>query len=451
MRAARTLVTAAIAGAALWGASGAGATAVRTPNGRVAGITLRSGISAAAAKRLTPLRGAEGASAPDDAVQYNDGVVLHSESPFLIFWDPGGDIPAHSQVVMERYMSDVAADSGQSTDVYSVLRQYTDMTGFAEYRQYWSARQAIVDTQPYPTTGNCPATGPTFPVCLTDEQVQKEITRLIAARGLGAGTGARAPIYFVITPEDVNLCFDRGGTICSSNAFCAYHSFYTVGDGVPVLYALTPFFVFQYGPKGCQTDGTAVYQTPHGIGDHGFQVSDNLSHELSETITDPTFGGYFSDRNGYEVGDACATYGPDPLPAFGLSPLAYEPTLGGSLSAGTLFDQIINGDEYYNQTEWSNGDLNCRAQTSPETLAPAFAASATGPSAISVNPAGTSSSAGFSSSSWSFGDGSAAVFRRGAPQPVSHTYSHAGTYQVTLTVVDQVGNEAHASHLVSVP
>jgi hypothetical protein len=448
----RNLLVTAIVGLGLFAAwsGGASATVLRTPGGRVAGVTLRSSIRPAVAARLAPVHRARGTIGAADGVQYQGGIVLHSESPYLVFWDPNGDIPAHSQAVMERYLSDVAADDGKATNVYSVLRQYTDLTGFAEYRQFFGPSQAFVDTHPYPTVGNCPTTGATFPTCLTDEQVTKEVTRLIGARHLPTGTGPRAPIYFVILPENVNQCFDLAGTICSSNAFCAYHSFYTLGSGVPVLYALTPFFVFQFGPKGCQTDGTAVYQTPHGNGDHGFQVSDNLSHELSETITDPTFGGYFNNRVGNEVGDLCAIYGPTAIPAQDLNPLAYSPTLGGNRDAGTLFDQVINGDEYYNQTEWSNGDLNCRAATSPGAIKPTFSVAPTSALTVHVDPGATTSTAGFSSSTWSFGDGSAPVFSRGAPAAVNHTYSHAGTFTITLTIVDPLGNEATSSHTITV-
>jgi hypothetical protein len=437
-------------GAALLGAGAAGASAevVKAPAGHLAGVMLRSHVSAAAV-RLVPLRPSGATISPGDGVQYNGGVILHSESPYLVFWDPRGEIPGHSRSVIGRYLSDVSADNGKATDVYSVLRQYTDMTGFADYRQFFSAGQVISDTQPYPTVGSCPALA-TYPACVTDEQLQKEVTRLIGARHLPSGTGPGAAIYFVITPENVNVCFDTGGTICSSNAFCAYHSFYNGPGGGPVLYASVPFSVFQFGPKGCQTDGTPVYQTPHGSGDHGYQIADNLSHELSETITDPTFGGYFNDPNGYEVGDACATYGPEALPALGLSPLAYEPTLGGNVEAGTLFDQLINGDEYYNQTEWSNGDLNCRAQTSAGTIMPRFSLTPGRAVTVHADPSGTTSTAGFSSSTWSFGDGSAPVFVRGAPTAVSHTYSRAGTYRITLTIVDQVGNLQRVSQVVSV-
>jgi hypothetical protein len=431
-------------------ASAAGAVVVRTPDGHRYGVMLRKGVTPGSLAGVSPAR-SSGKRADNGTLTYTNGVVLHSSAPYLVFWDPAGQIPASSRGVIAGYLGDVAAASGTATNVYSVLRQYTDTTGFADYRQTFSAAQAILDAQPYPVRG-CAATAAAYPTCLTDAQVQAELARLIAARHLPAGTGANAPVYDVVTPQSVNICFRQSGGSCSSNAFCAYHSFFAGPVGSDVLYALTPFFVFQYGPKGCQTDGTANYQTPHGSGDHGYQIADNLSHELSETITDPTFGGWFDPASGSEVGDECATYGATANPAAGLSPLAYQPTLGGTENAGTLFDQVINGNEYYNQTEWSNGDINCRAQTSPGTIAPAFTAPAhsTVGTAVTLDPSASSSTAGFSSETWDFGDGSASVFNRGAPAATSHTFTARGTYRVTLTVVDMVGNLATTSRTVSV-
>ena len=64
--------------------------------------------------------------------------------------------------------------------------------------------------------------------CVTDADLHAEITRLISADHLSRGTGANAPIYFVITPQDVNVCLSGGA--CSTNNFCAYHDFFTGVD-----------------------------------------------------------------------------------------------------------------------------------------------------------------------------------------------------------------------------
>jgi hypothetical protein len=260
-------------------------------------------------------------------------------------------------------MSDVAADSGATNNVYGVLAQYTDSVGAAGYRQTFGRGQVIQDSHAYPANkGGCPL-GSGVTACVTDAQIQAEITRLISADHLGTGVGLNAPIYFVITPQDVNVCL-LGGS-CSDKNFCAYHDFFTDGSS-SVLYASVPFTVFVTDPtKGCQQDGTALYQTPDQgsqrrfFGDHGYQIADNLSHELSETITDPLLNAWFTAAS--EVGDMCETFATVSQPNRDVSAHAYFPTLAGTAAGGDLVDQYFRGDYYYNQTEWSNATGDCMA------------------------------------------------------------------------------------------
>jgi PKD repeat protein len=164
---------------------------------------------------------------------------------------------------------------------------------------------------------------------------------------------------------------------------------------------------------------------------------------MSETITDPLGTGWWNtfQGNGEEVGDNCATYGTPSNPLAGISQFAYAPTLGGTASAGNLFDQVINAHKYYNQTEWSNGDINCKAKNTASSLVAKFTASGSlrAGSTISFTPTGSSSGHGYSSTSWSFGDGKSS-FSRAAPVKVTHVFAKAGTYRVVLTLVDTLGN-----------
>jgi hypothetical protein len=341
-------------------APAAGAFVSKTSNGHRFGVMLRPGAAQARVKADKTHRGAPGPA----VLQYHGGPVLHSETPYLIFWEPGGThvFTANSKAVMTQYLSDVAKDSGAANNVYGVLAQYNDSTGVgALYQQTFGSAQVIDDTQPYPAqSSSCSlATGVT--ACVTDAQIQAEISRLIGAKGLPSGTGAGAPIYFMITPTDVNVCISGGQ--CASNNFCAYHDFYSL-SGTPVLYASVPFEVWANGSvKGCQDDGTSVYQSPAGKfhGDQGYQVADNLSHELSETITDPLINAWFTGGNGSEVGDLCEAFAAVSNVKKDVSALAYSPTLSGSASAGTLTDQLFEGDYYYTQTEWSNARNACAA------------------------------------------------------------------------------------------
>ncbi|MDQ6778812.1 MAG: PKD domain-containing protein [Actinomycetota bacterium] len=431
----------------------AGAVVVKLPNGQLAGIAFRPGVNPASIPGVRLLaRSLTGKShaKSNGNLDYNGGPVLHSAAPYLIYWDPSSGILAHSRSVLNQYLTDAAAASGTATDVFAVLRQYTDSTGFAAASQTFApGTQAIVDTQPYPTldSAHC-STAAGYPNCITDAQLRAEVTRVIGS-SLPTGTGPNAPIYFVITPQNVNIC--NGGTSdCASNMFCAYHSYFTDGAN-KVLYSTVPFLPWARDPsKGCQVDGTATYQSPNN--DQADNIADDLGHELSETITDPLITAWINNTGGNEVGDNCATWASVSNPINGVSANAYLPVLGGTEAAGTLYDQLINGHQYYTQTEWSNGDVNCQATPSSDALTAGFtdtAPVALG-SSVSFDPTASSASSGdtITSTTWNFGDGSAPVFSAAAPAVTNHTFATSGTYTVTMTLVDSVGNLATVSHTV---
>jgi PKD repeat protein len=204
--------------------------------------------------------------------------------------------------------------------------------------------------------------------------------------------------------------------------------------------------------KGCQFDGNSNVQEPNGNQQADVSLK-YISHEQAESITDPLPPEGWIDNeapgSGGEVGDQCnATGFFDPL-VMGTNPAAFLPILGGSAVSGNLFDQVDNGDQYYVQSEWSNGDVNCEMTPPAAAISATFAAAASGGSTISLNPAGTLSVAGFSSATWDFGDGTT-NFQPSAPAAVSHTYAAAGTYRVALTVVDIHGNAAISTQQMTV-
>lgn len=65
--------------------------------------------------------------------------------------------------------------------------------------------------------------------------------------------------------------------------------------------------------------------------------------------------------------------------------------------------------------------------------------------AVSVNPVDRLSA--IASTTWNFGDGSALT----SGTSVGHTYAHGGTYNVTITSTDAVGNATVAGRIVNVP
>ncbi len=422
-------------------------TLVKGPDGHYVSVALARGVapasmpgSVAATRHAVP-------SGDNGNLDYHGGAVMHSSAPYLIFWAPSGEtIAAGTESLLARYFADAAADSGGSSNVYGVDRQFYDGGGFADYRQTFSSSRAISDSQPYPAndTANCPRIGNAY--CLTDAQLQTEITRLIAADGLPEDGSdptqlpQNAPIYFVVLPTDVDLCVSS--TECASNTFCAYHSSLANGSD-NVLFAAIPLLPAAVDAKACQQDGNSQLQSPNGnsVGDVALKY---LSHEHSETITDPVMGsqgggGWWDSRSGQEDGDECNFYGPTADPPSGKNPNAFTPTLGGSAASGDLYNQLISSHPYYIQSEWSNGDEGCELRPSAGNIAAGFTDHPDPGDAVSLDPGDSSSSSGYSSVTWSFGDGSSS-FAAGAPTPVSHTYPAPGSYDVSLTLVDPMGN-----------
>jgi PKD domain len=419
------------------------------------------------------------------ALSYRGGPVVHSSRPYLIFWTPPGQsIASGSQALMARFFSDVAADSGESSNTFGVLRQYYDRTGFADYRQTFDpARQVLLDTQPYPPhrPSQCPDVSATYPTCISDEQMQSELQRLITAehlptagsfngvsarRSAPARLSASAPIYFVILPADVAFCYGTyvPGLIepqCTYSNMGGYHQVFDA-RGQAVLYApiamdpLRGVALPQGIPGPCQLGGTAVPQKPNG--DQADCVIDVLLHEDSETITDPIQGtphtGWAQNPNVQgEVADECGLHGPfDPTKGF--NPNAFVPTLGGSELAGTLYTQEINGHPYYTQSVWSNGDRNCEMRPTTGLIVPRFHVRGhrTSTRPIVFNPRASKSMNTLSSATWNFGDRSKPAFFAGhtALKRVEHRYRRAGRYAVTLTLVDSRGNLKTTSQRVTI-
>lgn len=431
---------------------------VRLPSGRVLSILPAHGVHLPSGVSIPHLRRAAvaGCDSTTNAgvLTYGCGPVVHSSNPYLIYWTPSGtSIGSGSRSLLQRYLTDTSTSGTEATDVFGVDRQYFDSTGYAGQAQTFSASaQTLVDTQPYPTTGNCP-TLTRYSTCLTDEQVQAEISRVISAQGWPAGgTSSNAPIYFLVLPQTVDECIDTSGTTCADNYFCAYHDAFVTG-GADTLYSLIPMALLDLG-KGCQYDGNTALQEPNG--DAADIVLDSFSHEFNETITDPVGGtGWFDTTDNAEIGDLCSAYGPIADPSSGTDPNAYLPILGGSAAPspadGTLYDQLINSHQYYTQTEWSNGASDCRAQPASATLTPVISSPTTATTnPVSFDPSSSTATAGLSSATWDFGDGTSS-FASGPLTTVPHTYAAPGSYNVTLTLVDDQGELAKVTQGITIP
>ena len=145
-------------------------------------------------------------------------------------------------------------------------------------------------------------------------------------------------VYLVITSPDVKI-----GGFCST--FCAYHtdgSISVSGVARHVRYALIPDPSQRCG--GCN-GGIAVYgdtTTPNG--DMGADtMTDDIIHELSETVTDPDLSAWYT-QNGAENGDLCNyVYGPVQVGVNAMGAMYHYNVLLPSASSGSrpyLIQQI---------------------------------------------------------------------------------------------------------------
>jgi hypothetical protein len=155
-------------------------------------------------------------------------------------------------------------------------------------------------------------------------------------------------IYHIFLPPGVDTCFPPASPGAAPQCyspdnpptfyFCAYHSAVTFSDSVGhVLFTVEPY----QNVPGCQAppNGTANNQLIDS-------TDDSLSHELSETISDPNLNAWWVHRytfaQGNEIGDMCVRYA----------------VKGNNLYShnGTI---ELNGHPYTIQPEYSNQVHGC--------------------------------------------------------------------------------------------
>jgi hypothetical protein len=269
------------------------------------------------------------------------------------------------------------------------------------------------------------------PTCLYDSQEVSELESFVAAHHLPTGLGA---VYIVLTPTTVISC-TNGTSQCSNNAYCSFHSYATEGSST-LLYIGIPFTLLTSASsaKECQDDGNAQLQAPNADPGFGDVALKSLSHEELETITDPLLSSWY-DADGNEIADLCngTSWNAD----------SFLPVEGGSASAGTLWNQTIDGAHYYLQGAWSNEANGCALLSgfSPSITAPQ--SSLAGAAVTLSATAGTA--APVSTYAWSFGDGQSA-----SGQSLQHAYTTPGQYTITLTVTDAYGNTGTATAQIDV-
>jgi hypothetical protein len=372
-----------------------------------------------------PLRGAKGTGFDRvfTNMDYNGGPVMPSNTDYMVLWSPTGlsAYPAGYVSGLQTFFTDLAHDSGGNQNVDSVSAQYNDLTGaFAQYQTTFGG--ALVDTDPYPPT-ECP-TGGQVSACLTDPQIQAELEKFVASRGLKTDLSHE---YFLLTPPHVESCFsgDRhasppfGG--CSAGEpirlafFCAYHGNTTLSP--MLIYANDPFDATN---PLCQ-DGN----NPNGSVSDG-EINGGLSHEQNESVTDPLPNDAWTNGagplQGFEVGDQCVGMMGTPL---------------GTAPNGAKFNQVINGHFYWFQEEWSNQTHSCLQRLTPTAARPHAMFTVTAGSGLTLNfdAGGSSAPGGVAEYVWQFNDAFGAQTVEQTTPTISHTFPSAGAYSVGLTIM----------------
>jgi hypothetical protein len=252
--------------------------------------------------------------------------VMRTNTTYAIYWVPSGQsVAAGYESDIDRYLNDVAAASGSQTNVYSVATQYYDSTGWISYRSTFGGSD--VDTDAFPASG---CNDGVDSICLSDQQIEAEIAKVIAVKGWAAGPDS---LFILLTPNGVGSCADGLGQQCSTNYYCAYHSSFSDG-GRPVIYINEPY---DATIQGC-TPGSSPNSNDADA------TINTISHEQNESITDP-WGNAWMDSDGDEIADICAWNFGKPL---------------GGTAGVDEYNQVINGDHYWLQQEYSDDGSVCR-------------------------------------------------------------------------------------------
>ena len=384
-----------------------------------------------------PLRGAM--APPSDRVftnmDYNGGPVMPSNTDYMVLWSPKGlsAYPAGYVSGLETFFRDLAHDSGGHENVDSVSAQYNDSTGaFAQYKTTFGG--ALVDTEAYPKS-QCPHAAPVTE-CLTDPQIQAELERLVASKGLKTDLSHE---YFLLAPPHVESCFGNNATAnppfggCSAGEpgnlalFCAYHE----------NTSLSPLLLYANDPFDATNPGCEDGNNPTGS-IAGGEINGGLSHEQNESVTDPipndAWTNGFGAHQGQEVGDQCEGQFGTPL----------------GTHKGAMYNQVINGHFYWFQEEWSNQTHSCRQRLTPAAQGhAAFKVTAGSGRTLKFNASGSSAPGGITEYVWQFNDINAAQTIEQKTPIISHTFPSAGAYSVGLTIMTKNGTSAGNGGIVT--
>jgi hypothetical protein len=244
-------------------------------------------------------------------LQYHNGPVQQSgTTEYAVFWEPTGSTVSSSyNSLLTRFFNDIGGSS-----LYGIATQYYQGSNQQHIVNSSHLGGTWVDTSAYPSSS------------LSDADIQAEVRKAITTNAWTTGIGTQV---FVFLAKGENECMSSG--TCSFSTFCAYHGTFTV-NGATEPYGVMPYAGTDLA--GCGTQGNA---SPNNDQASDAEIS-ITSHELMETVTDPSLNAWF-DATGAEIGDKCAY------------------TYGSTAPNGSNI--TMNGHPYIVQEEFSNAQLGC--------------------------------------------------------------------------------------------
>lgn len=127
LRRAAILLGVALASTAVWAGSSLAATPRATS---VAPDATNPLLGAVPPASTSGFLNAIGANPPAALTYHAGGTVMHSATIYAIYWSPAGTTTsANYQSTISQYLTDVAAASGTTNNVYATLSQYYDVAG----------------------------------------------------------------------------------------------------------------------------------------------------------------------------------------------------------------------------------------------------------------------------------------------------------------------------------
>jgi hypothetical protein len=278
----------------------------------------RQSLAASAAAANSQVVGESFTQNPGD-VTYFGGPVLQYAVSHAVYINPGGACTISGcWGNPEGFLADVS-----DSDFIHVLDQYAGVTA---NRRYTVGSRAVLK-------GNLSSNS------LSESDLIAILHGVVSKTG-AAGYGN---IYHLFLAPGIDTCFDApANNVCYSPdnlatfAFCAYHDNATFTDlGLHVIFTVEPS---QLVP-GCEDAPTGA---PNSLLIDS--TNDTLSHELSETISDPDLDAWFNNSSfslaGSEIGDECLFADP-------FTNIISEPTFR------------IDGKLYRIQSEYSNDKHAC--------------------------------------------------------------------------------------------